>query len=76
MNELDHIVILAASMIAQGRPYYNEANVGTLVKQSRMIRNAILTALSDPPPLPEKAQVQPNLLKETDKTVTAATARI
>ena len=47
MNELDHIVILTAAMIAQGRPYYNEANMRTLTRQARQARDQIKAALAE-----------------------------
>lgn len=47
MNELDHIVILTAAMIAQGRPYFSEANMRTLTKQARQARDQIKAALAE-----------------------------
>lgn len=47
MSELDHIVILTAAMIAQGRPYFSEANMRTLTKQARQAREQIRVALID-----------------------------
>lgn len=76
MNEMDHIVILVAALISQGRPAYNEANMLNLVKMAREQRNHIIASMSAPPKLPPEAQEKPNLLKPEDKTVTAATIKI
>ena len=46
-NELDHVVMIASALIAQGRPHFTQENLVRLASEALRVRNGLKAALAD-----------------------------